>query len=74
MNPSTGKYIIFVGAAIVVIGILVYFFSDKLNWFTRLPGDIRVERENFHFYFPITSMILLSIFISVILYLIRRFL
>ena len=74
MNQDTGKYIVIVGAAIVVIGILVYFFHDKLNWFGRLPGDIRIERDNFRFYFPVTTMILLSVLISVVLWIIRKFL
>jgi len=74
MNQDTGKYIIIIGAAIVVIGLLVYFFYDKLNWFGRLPGDIRIERDNFRFYFPITTMILLCVLISAILWVIRKFL
>jgi hypothetical protein len=74
MNQDTGKYIVIVGAAIVVIGILIYFFHDKLNWFGRLPGDIRIERDNFRFYFPVTTMILLSVLISAILWVIRKFL
>jgi len=74
MNQDTGKFIIIIGAVIVVIGVLVYFFYDKLNWFGRLPGDIRIERDNFHFYFPVTTMILLSVLISAILWIIRRFL
>jgi len=74
MNQDTGKYIILTGGAIVVIGILIYFFHDKLNWFGRLPGDIRIERDNFRFYFPITTMILLSVLISAILWIVRKFL
>ncbi|HEY6978676.1 MAG TPA: DUF2905 domain-containing protein [Chitinophagaceae bacterium] len=74
MNQDTGKYIIIIGAAIIIIGLLIYFFHDKLNWIGRLPGDIRIEKENFHFYFPITTMILLSVLLSAILWLIRKFL
>jgi len=74
MNQDTGKYIVIIGVAIVVIGILIYFFHDKLNWFGRLPGDIRIERDNFRFYFPVTTMILLSVLISAILWVIRKFL
>jgi len=74
MNQDTGKYIVVVGAAIVVIGILIYFFHDKLNWFGRLPGDVRIEKDNFRFYFPVTTMILLSVLISAILWVIRKFL
>jgi hypothetical protein len=58
---------------IVVIGLLIYFFHDKLHWFGNLPGDIRVERENFRFYFPITTMIILSVVISVLVQVFRRF-
>ena len=72
-NKMTGKYIIIIGLVIVVIGVIVYFFSDKLNWIGRLPGDIRIERDNFRFYFPITTMIILSVLITVILHIIRKF-
>jgi Protein of unknown function (DUF2905). len=74
MNPETGKYIVLIGIAILVIGIMVYFFHDKLHWIGRLPGDIRVERENFKFYFPITTMIIFSVVLSVIFRIIKRFL
>ncbi len=40
MNSDTGKWIIIAGLSIVVIGILIYFFHDKLNWIGRLPGEI----------------------------------
>lgn len=72
MNQDTGKYILIVGFAIVAIGLLIYFFHDKLTWFGRLPGDIRIERNNFRFYFPFTSMILLSLAVSGVLVLIRK--
>ena len=74
MDQNTGKYILFAGGLIVLVGVLVYFFHDKLHWIGRLPGDIRVERENFRFYFPITTMILFSILISLLIGLIRKFL
>jgi H+/Cl- antiporter ClcA len=72
MNPTTGKYIIIAGAVIIIIGILIYFFHDKFNWIGRLPGDIRVEKENFRFYFPITTMILLSLAVTLIIWLVRK--
>ena len=72
MNSQAGKYIILLGAAIVVVGVIIYFFHDKLHWIGRLPGDIRVERENFRFYFPITTMIIFSVLLTVIVSLIRR--
>jgi len=74
VNQDTGKYIIIIGGAIIIIGLLIYFFHDKLHWIGRLPGDIRIEKENFHFYFPIATMIILSVLISAILWIIRKLL
>lgn len=74
MDQNTGKYILLAGGLIVVVGLLIYFFHDKLHWIGRLPGDIRVERDNFRFYFPITTMILFSIVISLLFRLFRKFL
>jgi uncharacterized membrane protein len=73
MSGETGKWIIGIGAIILIIGIILYFFHDKLNWIGRLPGDIRIEKENFRFYFPISTMILFSLLGTVILWLIRKF-
>jgi hypothetical protein len=72
MNSETAKWIIAIGIFIVVIGIVVYFFHDKLHWIGRLPGDIRVEKENFKFYFPITTMIIFSLLLTLIIQIIKR--
>ena len=72
MNAETGKYIIAGGVLIVIAGIVIYFFHDRLHWIGRLPGDIRIEKENFRFYFPITTMILFSIILSLLLWLLRK--
>lgn len=72
MNPQTGKYIIIAGIAIVVVGVLIYFFHNKLHWLGRLPGDIRIQRDNFSFYFPITTMILLSLVLTLLFNLFRK--
>ena len=72
MNPQFGRYVILAGVAIVVIGIIIYFFSDKLNWIGRLPGDIRVERDNFRFYLPLTTMVIASILLTIIIQIIKR--
>ena len=74
MSPETGKYIMIIGGAIVLIGLVIYFFYDKLHWIGHLPGDIRVERENFRFYFPITTMILISVLATIIINIIKRLL
>jgi hypothetical protein len=73
MNSQTGKWIIIVGVIIVVAGIIIYFFHDKLNWLGKLPGDIRVEKENFRFYFPITTMIIISVLLTVLINIIKKF-
>lgn len=73
MNHETGKWIIVAGVLVVIAGIIVYFFHDRLNWVGRLPGDIRIERENFRFYFPITTMIIFSILLTVIIQVVKRF-
>jgi hypothetical protein len=70
MTKSTGILLIALGALVILLGLLVY--SGALSWFGRLPGDIRLERENIRFYFPITSMVLVSIILSVLLALLRR--
>ena len=72
MNQQTGKYIILFGIVVILIGAIIYFFGNKMNWIGRLPGDIRIERENFRFYFPITTMVLVSILITVIVSILRR--
>jgi hypothetical protein len=72
MNSDTGKYIIVAGVMIVLLGVIIYFFHDKLNWIGRLPGDIRIEKENVRFYFPITTMIIFSLAITIIIQVIKR--
>jgi hypothetical protein len=74
MDTQWGKYMIGIGILIIVIGVIVYFFGDKLHWIGRVPGDIRVEKENFRFYFPITTMILASLLLTLIVNLIKKFL
>ncbi len=72
MSSETGKYLMVAGVILLLAGIVAYFFHDKLNWIGRLPGDIRFERENFRFYFPITTMILLSLLVTGLIALIRK--
>ncbi len=69
---QTGKILIIAGVILVIAGVIVYFAGDKFGWLGHLPGDIRIVKENVRFYFPITTMILISIILSVILYLIRK--
>jgi hypothetical protein len=66
-----GKTLILLGIVLVAAGA---FFSSggKIPFLGRLPGDIRIQRDHFSFYFPLTSSILVSILLSLILWLFRR--
>ena len=68
---SVGKALIVLGLAIAAAGVLLVVVG-RIPWLGRLPGDIHVERENWSFYFPLTTSIVISIVISLVLYLIGR--
>lgn len=73
MNPmSPGPMLIALGVGLILVGLLLW--SGSMAWFGRLPGDIRIERETVRIYVPIVSMLLVSVVISLVLYLVRRFL
>ena len=74
MDQQTGKYIIAAGIFITITGVLIYFFHAYFKWFGKLPGDIRIEKESYRFYFPFASMIVISIAISLIITIFKRFL
>ncbi len=69
-----GKYIFIAGVVIALAGLIIWLFGNKFSWFGSLPGDIRIEKENFRFYAPVVSMLLVSIVLSVVVWLIRKFL
>lgn len=73
MDQQTGKYILIAGIFIVIAGLLIYFFHDYFKWIGKLPGDIRIEKENFRFYFPLTTMVVFSIIITLIINILKRF-
>ncbi len=70
-NVSWPKLLIGTGILLILIGLLAWALQGRLGWIGRLPGDIAIERENFRFYFPITTMLLLSLLLSALLRLIR---
>jgi len=72
MMENTGKILIAAGILLIIIGLILYYFGARLSWIGHLPGDIRIEKENFRFYFPVTTMILISIVLSVIIWLVKR--
>lgn len=71
MRSSLGALLVLAGIILIVVGVLAW--TGLLSWFGRLPGDIRIEKPNVRVYFPITSMILISIVLSLLLAIIRRF-
>jgi uncharacterized membrane protein len=72
MEPrSLGLLIVIVGLALIVIGGLVAL--GAFSWFGRLPGDIRIESGSTRVYIPITTMVLLSVVLSLLAAIFRRF-
>jgi hypothetical protein len=66
------RWLMIAGAALVVIGIVLHYAPGAFNWFGRLPGDIRIEGERGRFFFPITSMIIVSVVATLLFNLFRR--
>jgi hypothetical protein len=66
-----GKVLIGIGLLLVVVG-GVLALGGRLPWFGRLPGDIYVERDNWSFYFPLATSLLVSVVLSLLVWLISR--
>jgi len=64
------RILIGIGILLIILGLL-WPWLQKVGLF-RLPGDIVIERDNFHFYFPITSTIIISILLSLLIWLFKR--
>jgi hypothetical protein len=69
--PELGKLLIIVGFVIIVLGVLLWT-GIGAGFLGKLPGDIRIERGNSTFYFPIVTCIVISIVLSLIFSLFRR--
>lgn len=68
---SIGKLLIAFGLILAAVGFLL-LLSDKIPWLGRLPGDFTVKRDNFTFYFPLATCILISVIISLIIWFFRK--
>lgn len=66
-----GKFLIIAGVVMIIAGAILHF-SPKLPFPGKLPGDIVIDRGNFKMYFPITTSILISVVISLIIFLINK--
>ncbi len=72
MQGSIGNWLIFLGLCLLVIGIVAK--SGLFSWFGNLPGDFHIKREGFQFYFPLASMIVVSVVLSGLISLVRKLL
>lgn len=66
------KMLIIAGLSLAVLGALLHFVPWMLDWFGKLPGDIRIQSGQTRIFIPITSMIVISILISLVIYFFRR--
>jgi hypothetical protein len=71
MYNDLGKVLIVLGLLLVGIGLLMTF-GVKFGFLGRLPGDIRIARENFTFFFPLGTCLLISLLLSMLFWLFRR--
>jgi hypothetical protein len=68
---GAGLFVIIIGAGVVVIGLLVY--AGALSWFGRLPGDLSFGGERTRVFVPVTSMLIVSLVLSLVMWALRRF-
>lgn len=71
MMHMMGKFLILFGAILILIGI-IFIFGNKIPYIGKLPGDILYKKDNFSFYFPLATCIILSILLTLILNLLLR--
>jgi hypothetical protein len=68
---DVGKTFFLIGILFLVLG-LYFSFGNKISFFGNLPGDIKIEKENFRFYFPLTSCILVSVLLSFLFWIFKK--
>jgi len=66
-----GRILILVGIALILVGLLMTIGND-IPWIGKLPGDIIIKKDHFSFYFPLTSCIIVSVILTLLLYIFRR--
>ncbi|SKB28962.1 DUF2905 domain-containing protein [Malaciobacter marinus] len=67
------RWFILAGLALVLVGLILRFIPNVFSWFGKLPGDIHIETESTKVMFPLTSMILISIGLSLVISLINKY-
>lgn len=68
---GVGKLLIAAGVVLIAVG-CVFLLARHVPWLGRLPGDIRIERPGFSFYFPLTTCLLISLLLSALMWLLGR--
>jgi len=68
---SIGRAVVLTGILLIIIGIILIFIH-KIPLIGRLPGDIHIQRKNFTLYFPITTCIMISLILTLIMYLLHK--
>jgi len=66
------KILMLLGAILLALGALWYFFPGALNWLGKLPGDINIKTEHSRIFIPITSMLIVSVVLSLLMYFFKR--
>ena len=63
---NMAKLLTMIGAVLMIVGLILYFAPWLMNWFGKLPGDIRIQNENSVVFIPITSMIVISLLLTLL--------
>jgi H+/Cl- antiporter ClcA len=71
MNENLGKWLLIAGIMLAMAGLVLIYFKNVFSWFGNLPGDIKIQKENSSFFFPLTSMLLISLVLNILIWLIR---
>lgn len=71
MAQELGRGLILLGVLLIVVGGL-FLLAGRIPWLGRLPGDILIQRRNFSFYFPLATSLIVSLVLSLIVWLISR--
>lgn len=71
--PQIGKLLVLAGLGIALVGLLIWLLGNKLHWFGHLPGDLHYEGKRVRIFAPFTTMLLVSLLLSLVMWLIRKF-
>ncbi len=71
MWAPLGKGLILIGLLIAAVGVL-FLVSEKIGWIGRLPGDITIRRENFTVHLPLATCLVISVLLSLLIWLFRK--